>query len=308
MSRRIIPYLILACGLLAPLCLPAQTRRGEEELKSGLGFFKQEEYDQAVLSFKAILADPAAVLFAPDAYFWSAKAYMALNQLDDAERNLEHFLASYADHPYYSEGRYQKGRLLFLKKDYESAIQACQEFIRKYPRSEFVPNAYFWIGDSLYSLGKLEEAARVFNKIVQDYPQSFKAEAAGYRLSLIDFKKRENELMRLLKWSHEEFLKVVEEFQRREKVYEQAIGAYQQKLAGGTQEKDKGPEESARLIDELKGQNTELKAQLQNLQAQSAARIEELNNLERTLKIKAEALNLKESLLLRYEETEGKAQ
>jgi len=305
MFRRYIPYLILGYVLSGLALLSAQTRKGEEELKAGLGFFKQEQYDQAVLSFKSILADPDASMFAPDAYFWSAKAYMALDQLDDAQRNLEHFLAGYADHPYYSEAQYQKGRLLFLKRDYESAIQASQEFIRRYPRSDFVPNAYFWIGDSLYSLGKLEEASRVFNKIVQDYPKSFKVEAAGYRLSLIDFKKRENELMRLLKWSHEEFLKAVEEFQRREKVYEQAIGGYQQKLAGGTQERDKSLDESAKLIEELKAANADLQAQLQNMQTQSAARAAELDNLERTLRVKAEALALKESLLLRYEQSEG---
>ena len=37
--------------------------------------------------------------------------------------------------------------------------------------------------------------------------------------------------MRFLKWSHEEALKTLEEFQIREKTYEQAIAAYQKKLA-----------------------------------------------------------------------------
>jgi TolA-binding protein len=289
---------MLVSGLLSTVCLPAQPRAGEEDLRTGLGLFKQEEYQKALVSFAIIISDPASSVYAPDAYFWSAKAYLALNQLEDAERSLEYYLANYSGHPYYGEAQYQKGRLLYLKRDYEGAIRTCQEFIRYYPRSELVPNALFWIGDSLYLLGKLEEAARVFNKVLQEHPQSFKVEATRYRLSLIDFKKRENELMRLLKWSHEELLKATDEFQRREKVYEQAIGTSQKTPGGTSREGETGPGDALKLIEELRAENTALKTQLQNQQAQSSAKLEELQAENDTLKTQLQSLQAQSSTRL----------
>jgi tetratricopeptide (TPR) repeat protein len=170
-----------------------------------------------------------------------------------------------------------------------------------------VPNAYFWIGESLYSLGRLEEAERVFARVLRDYPQSYKVEAASYRLSLLEFKKREEELLRLLKWSHEEFLRTVEEYQRREKAYEQALAAYQQRTGGAEQR-----QAEARALEELKAENTALRGRLQLVETQAAGEAQEkqekarqLADLEKALALKAEALALKESLLLRYERAEG---
>ncbi|MBA7639746.1 Cell division coordinator CpoB [subsurface metagenome] len=206
---------------------------------------------------------------------------MAINQLDDAERNLEFFLAGYPEHPDYPEAYYQKGRLLFRQGELESGIQLLQSFINRYPDSPFLPNAYFWIGESLYLLGQLEEAAAVCNKIQLEYPKSFKVEAARYRLSLIEFKKREIELLKLLKWSHEESLKTVEEFQRREKSYEQAIAAYQRRLSylkqGVDWEKD---DELILDIEQLKSENAALKDQNEKLQAQVAALKDQIEKLQ----------------------------
>jgi TolA-binding protein len=87
------------------------------------------------------------------------------------------------------------------------------------------------MGECLYSLGQLNKAQDVFSQIVEQYPQSVKYEASSYRLALINQKKIEVELLAILKWTHEESLKTVEEYQRRERTYDQAIIAYQKKIA-----------------------------------------------------------------------------
>ncbi|MDR0877922.1 MAG: hypothetical protein LBN21_07700, partial [Treponema sp.] len=48
---------------------------------------------------------------------------------------------------------------------------------------------------------------------------------------LVNQKKIEIELLALLKWSHEESLKTQEEYQKREKSYDQALIAYQKRIA-----------------------------------------------------------------------------
>ncbi len=59
----------------------------------------------------------------------------------------------------------------------------------------------------------------------------------------------------------------------------------------------------------MKAENASLRSRLQSLEKQldagTAAKIQELADLERTLQLKAEALALKESLLLKYERSKG---
>jgi len=296
---------ILAFLLLLGIPGWSQAKNAEAELQAGLLAFQQQQYQQALQTFRRIIDEEAVQT--PDAEYWSAMAYMGLEMLDEADRALEHYLARYPGHALAGEAQYQKTRLLFLERDYENALQASYEFIRSNPGSPLVPNAYFWIGESLYSLGRLEEAERVFARVLRDYPQSYKVEAASYRLSLLEFKKREEELLRLLKWSHEEFLRTVEEYQRREKAYEQALAAYQQR-AGGVEQR----QAEASALEELKAENTALRGRLQLVETQAAGealekqeRARQLADLEKALALKAQALALKESLLLRYERAEG---
>jgi TolA-binding protein len=195
-----------------------------------------------------------------------------------------------------------------------------ERFLTEYPDSEFVGSAYFWLGECLYSLGQLDEAARVFNKLIVEHPKSVKLEASRYRLSLVEFKKRENELLKLLKWSHEEALKSVEEFRRREKAYEQAIDVYQRKLSSPTASTPVEDTESA--LEQLRSENETLQGKIRSLEAQLAAvpkedtgksaqyleeRLKAIENREKALQVKEDALAVKESLLqsLAEESEEG---
>ncbi len=201
----------------------------------GIDLFTQRPYDKADPGLRAVIRGSAAQASQPDAPPVLAKSHMAVGDLDEAERTprgtTSQPIRQAADYP---EALYQKGRLLYMQEQYEPAVQVLQGFLSAYPKSAFVPNAYFWVGESLYALGKLDEALTVYRKVVRDFPSSFKAEAAQYRVSLIELGRREAELAKLLKWSHEDSLKTIEEYQRRERAYEQAIEAYQKRLAASS--------------------------------------------------------------------------
>ena len=88
-----------------------------------------------------------------DAYYWIARAYLAIDNYEEAARNLEYFLANFPSHRYSSDALYQKGRLLYLQGDPESGIEVLELFVTEYPDSEYAGNAYFWLGECLFSLG-----------------------------------------------------------------------------------------------------------------------------------------------------------
>jgi len=321
--RSVFLYILIACFLLMNFNVFCANDEASKLLSVGIEYFRTGLYKQAIINFRDILINPNFSEYHGDAYFWISKSYMVLQKLNEAEKNLEYYLINFTDHPSYSEALYQKGRLLFMQNEFENAIQILSNFIDKYPNSVFQSNAYFWIGESLYLLGKLDEALKVFKNIVQNYPESFKYEAAKYRMSIIEFKKRENELLKLLKWSHMESLKSLEEFQKKERTYEQAITSYQKKIALI----DSANQNSALAeitdkeieIDKLKDENTNLKNNIQILEEKiknqvvtttsaTIAADSTINNnklIERLLKAKSAALDLKELLLNVLESNRG---
>lgn len=234
--RFLIVIGLLVAMLVSPLMAQEEAPGPQALLEEGIERFQQGAFEQALLRFREGLLNAEETRIEADAYFWIAKSAMALNRLNEAEQNLEYYLLNFEGHRYFSEANYQRGRLLFLQNDYQEAIQAFQRFLDQYPDSPFVANAYYWTGESLYELGRLEEAEQLFRTVTREFPTSFRVEAARYRLSLIDLKKREEELLRLLQWSHESFLSAQEEFQRRQQGYEDALDEYQQRLAAGAGE------------------------------------------------------------------------
>ena len=264
------PLLLLMFGLTAVL-LPAQAT-GSGDMDEGIRLFRGGQYDQAISHFRNVILDTAAAAARPEVYLLIGKSYMATGKLDDAEKSLEFYIANFGGAPDYPEALYQKGRLLYMQEQYEESIQALQSFISDNPGSSFVSSAWYWVGECLASLGRVDDAERIFRKVVTDFPSSVKVEAAQYRISLIRLQKKEIELARLLTWSHEDFLKSIEEFQRREKTYEQAIEAYQKRL--GPLGSDQDSRTVADLRSELAKKTEEaakLTAQLAQLSAAPAA-------------------------------------
>ncbi len=232
LSTKTISFFLMLIILAVPLC--ADIARGRELIIDGQKKFALAQYDEALLSFRDVILDAESREVHGDAYYWMALSYMALRQLPEAEQNLELFIARYPDHPNRVDGVYQKGRLLYLQGDYQGAIDVLTGFLKENPEGPYTANTFFWIAESLFSMGRLDEAQKTYSAIIDRYPDSFKVEAAQYKFSLIDLKHREEELLKLLKTSHEEYLKSLEEAARREKTYEQAIISYQKKLIQAT--------------------------------------------------------------------------
>jgi len=127
----------------------------------------------------------------------------------------------------YQEAVYQKGRLLFLQEQYQKGIEQLNVYIGKYPAHKLVSNAYYWIGECLYALGRFDDAAMNFNIVISKYPTSIKQEASRYKLRLIEHKKSELALQNLLKWSQEQYLSALNQFRIREKTLQEALDQYE---------------------------------------------------------------------------------
>jgi tol-pal system protein YbgF len=69
-----------------------------------------------------------------------------------------------------------------LHKDYSLAEQAFRDFLKKYPNERLVPDANYWLGESLFQQQRYRDAAESFLSVSTKYEQSGKAPDALLRL------------------------------------------------------------------------------------------------------------------------------
>ncbi|MDR1625898.1 MAG: tetratricopeptide repeat protein [Spirochaetia bacterium] len=274
------------------------------KLHRGIELYKKSDFRNAAGAFRALTEDQVSTERG-NAYFWLAKSLSALGSYGEAANYLEHFVTNFSKSPYYPEAFYERGRILYGQKEYDSAISAFQAFISRYPDSGYVANAYFWMGESLFALGNLASAEKMYGTVVAQYPTSARVEAARYRGALIGLKYREEELLKLLKWSHEEYLKSVEARADLEKVYTETVSSYQRQIAALNTDDLHGQvlnlsEENRVLRAELEAQKatTFVTTSATLTDPEFEARMQILSAREQALKLKEDYLD---QLISRYE-------
>ena len=77
---------------------------------------------------------------------------------------------------------YQLAYGYVLHKDYGLAEQAFRDFLRKYPHEKLLPDAQYWLGESLFQQKRYRDAAESFLAVSTKYEHSGKAPEALLRL------------------------------------------------------------------------------------------------------------------------------
>jgi TolA-binding protein len=267
---RKIPALLLSAFFLSAPIVPGFSQNAGElsSLQSGINLYGAGRWREAVIELRRAQAEAEDPADRGEVLYWIALAELAAGEYDASLRDLEELERTDPQSPRIAEIPYHRGRAFYYTGRYEEALVLLKTFADGV-NDDGVANAarksstLYWIGECLYSLGQLDKAQETFLVIIQQYPQSAKFEAASYRNALINQKKIEAELLAILKWSHEETLKTVEEYQRRERTYDQAIIAYQKRIAEMMKD--------TRLAD-LENANNEYRRQL----AEAEARISQM--------------------------------
>ena len=88
--------------------------------------------------------------------------------------------------------------------NYSEAENAFKGFVKKYPKNENVPNAYFWLGESLFVRESYAEAVLAYGEVIKSHKKHEKAPASllkiGIAFSNLDKKKEScNALKKVLK-------------------------------------------------------------------------------------------------------------
>lgn len=93
---------------------------------------------------------------------------------------------------------YDAGIAAFTAKKFQEAYASFTNYIDKYPQGDFVANARFWLGDSLYGQDEYELAILEYQKVIADYPKHNKAPAALLKQGLAFEKLKDTETAKLV--------------------------------------------------------------------------------------------------------------
>jgi tol-pal system protein YbgF len=78
---------------------------------------------------------------------------------------------------------YDEAFILVRRGEYEAAIEGFGKFLEACPKHESVENAYYWIGESYYAIEKYPDAVVQFEKLINDYKTSPNIGRALYKLA-----------------------------------------------------------------------------------------------------------------------------
>jgi tetratricopeptide (TPR) repeat protein len=230
MKKRI---LWLLCAIMIGGTAFSQTATS---LETGVNLYANGKWKEAISVLRQVLSLNATPDQKAEAVYWTALAELADSDYMGAISDLNALEQMAWNNPRELEIPYHKGRCFFYLGRFNEALVLLKNYADSIPDNSEdgvrrKSAALYWAGECLYSLGHLDKAHDIFFTITQKYPQSAKYEAAFYRVALINQKKIEVELLDILRRTHEESLKVIEEYQYRERTYDQAIIAYQRRIA-----------------------------------------------------------------------------
>ncbi len=234
-------------------------------LSSGLDAYARSDWSSAIFSFQK--AEEISNGLKDEPVYWAVMANASARNYKVALFKVEFFLKQFPSSLKTGEIIYQQGRMYCLSAEHEKSINVLYGFLRRFPNHKQVPSAYYWIGENLYMSGRFKEARLIFSRVITDYPQSAKCAPARYKIALIDQGSTQDELLNLLKLSHEELLKISEEYEKSKRSYEQGIAAYQKEVYKN--ERDTGSAELAERLQLERKKNEELHQKILEFEAKN---------------------------------------
>lgn len=257
----------------------------------GCRAFSRGEWSSAVFLLKQAASYPENVN--PDTYYMLIAAEIYADDNKAALGDCDDFLKMFPESLYVPRIQYMKGKILYSLGDYEKSIIVLSDFCHRNEESDLYPLALFYIAECLFNDYKYEEAESIYERIVTQFPSCEKVSAAQYRIDNIAQKSREEKLLYLLKQTGEEYLAAKEDYEKQLRLYNsEAINTTRERLLDA-QQKNRDLEEQ---ISELENQIAELKAekeiQAQDLQKMllNTEKVEVSESDETIILLKAKAL------------------
>jgi TolA-binding protein len=271
--------------VIVPIYVYSQVPSVEDaQFKLAVELYKQERFQESLVELRRLLFDMKTERYRDACYYYAANAYLSLGRVAEARDNFRIIATTLQKSRYHSEALYLYGRCEYLLGNYSKAITLFDSYLNKYPTLDYADNCLYWKGEALLDMGRREDARLAFLDVIKRYPQSNKADAARFKLRLMELEDRSGKYAEKLPQTHEPPGEAAtyseEDIRKKERQYLEEIERLNIQI-------DLLRTELNNLKEIGKGSGAEKEAQIDE-------KIKTLTAWENILKVKEEALNQKE--------------
>lgn len=86
--------------------------------------------------------------------------------------------------PISADTLYQNGLRDFTSGKYDLARQEFSDYLKNFPSNELASNCQFYLGEIAYAQGRYQEAISTYDKVLVNYPNSYKLASALYKKAM----------------------------------------------------------------------------------------------------------------------------
>ena len=273
--KNVFSFLFLL-GLSVGPCFSSET--GSYAFVEGCKSFSLGDWENAIFMLKKAVAYEDYET--PDTYYMLITSEVEAGEYKAALNDCDYFLKQFPSSIYISRVTYLKGKILFNLKEYDKSVVVLSDFCHQYKNDDMYSYALFYIAESLYENYKYDEAELIYERIVQEFPNSPKFAASQYRIESILQRSREEKLLYLLKQTGEEYLAAKEDYERQLRLYNSDSVSSAKDRLHESQQKNA---ELESYVKDLEKQIAELQNQL-NLQYEKQAELQkeiEINSMDK---------------------------
>jgi TolA-binding protein len=179
-------FAVLGIAVASAAGAQAPSDLARQHLESGIQFYEQQRYNQALNDFQIIVTSMAATEYADDALLRIGRYYLDVEEdFTRAKDNFDTVLKSYPTGDAAPGAYYYLGEVIFRSdragKTLDDALANYQR-VFLYPDNPWIPAALYGTGRALERQGKFEDAVDAYFQVIVDHPRS--EWAAGARLGV----------------------------------------------------------------------------------------------------------------------------
>jgi outer membrane protein assembly factor BamD (BamD/ComL family) len=174
---------LAVCGVTPAVGAQRSSELARQHLESGIQFYNQQRYQQALNDFQIIVTSMADTDYADDALLHIGQYHLEIEgDFDKARESFEQVLQRYPTGDK-APGAYYYLGLVALRSDrggegLDDAMANFQRVIRLYPNSAYVAAALTATGTALERSARWEEAVDVYSQVASEYASSSSAPSA----------------------------------------------------------------------------------------------------------------------------------
>ncbi|OGL47953.1 MAG: hypothetical protein A3H37_07960 [Candidatus Schekmanbacteria bacterium RIFCSPLOWO2_02_FULL_38_14] len=160
-------------GKIAGELKTVPAKEGKQELNpylGGLDYYKRNEFDKAVREFEKAITDFPEIKDYSLYYLFKIAEYRY--DYDECRRIYGVLFNEFPKSRWVEECMYEMGNILFANMKWEEARGIFNEFNRKFPVSNFIASSYYRIGLSYVYIGENDKGKEIFNYLWINYPLS----------------------------------------------------------------------------------------------------------------------------------------